>query len=39
MPDLYSLATPEVPSADLIRKSDVIELSSKMRPSGSTSAT
>ncbi len=34
MPDLYSFATPEVATADSIRKSDVIDLTSKMRPDG-----
>ena len=34
MPDLYPFATPEVSDADVIRKSDVIDLSGKMRPDG-----
>ncbi len=34
MPDLYGFATPEIASADTIRKSDVIDLTSKMHPDG-----
>jgi hypothetical protein len=34
MPDLYSFATPEVATADSIRKSDVIDLTGKMRTDG-----
>jgi hypothetical protein len=34
-PDLYGFATPEVASPDAIRKSEVIDLSSKLRPDGS----
>ena len=30
MPDLYEFATPEVPAADAIQKSDVLDLTSKM---------
>jgi hypothetical protein len=33
--DLYSLGTPSVPAADAVRKADVIDLTSKMRPDGS----
>jgi hypothetical protein len=33
-PDLYGFATPEVATADSIRKSDVIDLTSRMRPDG-----
>jgi len=34
MPDLYGFATPEVATADSIRESDVVDLTSKMRPDG-----
>jgi hypothetical protein len=34
LPDLYSLATPEFAPQDAIRKGDVIDLTSKMRPDG-----
>ena len=34
MPDLYPFATPEVASSDAIRKSDVIDLTSKFHPDG-----
>ncbi len=34
LPDLYEFATPDVPAADVIPKSDVIDLTSKMRPDG-----
>ncbi len=34
MPDLYSLATPEFAPQDAIRKSDVIDLTGKMRSDG-----
>jgi uncharacterized glyoxalase superfamily protein PhnB len=34
LPDLYEFATPEAPAADAIRKSDVIDLTAKMRPDG-----
>jgi len=34
MGDLYGFATPEVASADLIRKSDVIDVTNKMRHDG-----
>jgi hypothetical protein len=33
-PDLYGFATPSVDPADVIAKSDVIDLTSKMRPDG-----
>ena len=33
-PDLYALATPAAPGGDAIRKADVIDLTSKMRPDG-----
>ncbi|MGB8259165.1 MAG: glycosyl hydrolase [Terracidiphilus sp.] len=33
--DLYGLATPEVSPADAIAKSDVVDLTAKMRPDGS----
>ena len=33
-PDIYSLATPAVDPADAIRRSDVIDLTSKMHPDG-----
>ncbi len=33
-PDLYEFATPAVPSPDAIKKDDVIDLTSKMRPDG-----
>lgn len=32
--DLYSLATPTVSSVDIVKKNDVIELTSKMQPDG-----
>jgi len=34
VPDLYEYATPEVTPADVIEKSDVINLTNKMRPDG-----
>ena len=34
MPDLYGFATPNVASSDAIRKSDVIDLTSKLHPDG-----
>jgi len=34
MPDLYQFATPEVAADDAIRKSEVIDLTSKLRPDG-----
>ncbi|MDE3063452.1 MAG: glycoside hydrolase [Acidobacteriota bacterium] len=34
VPDLYSMATPSFADADAIRKSDVVDLTSKMRPDG-----
>ncbi len=34
VPDLYEFATPKVSSDDAIQKSDVINLTSKMRPNG-----
>ncbi|TCK71729.1 glycosyl hydrolase [Acidipila rosea] len=34
VPDLYGYATPSAPSAAVIQKSDVIDLTSKMRPDG-----
>ncbi len=34
VPDLYGFATPELTSADAIRKSDVIDLTAKMHPDG-----
>ena len=34
LPDLYSAATREVPAATIIPKSDVIDLTSKMKPDG-----
>jgi hypothetical protein len=34
MPDLYQFATPEVAADDAIRKSEVIDLTSKLRPNG-----
>jgi hypothetical protein len=33
-PDLYPFATPEVTPSDAIRKSDVVDLTGKMRPDG-----
>jgi len=33
-PDLYGFATPPVPAQDAVRKGDVIDLTSKMRPDG-----
>jgi len=35
MPDLYGFATPEVAPSDVIRKSDVVDLTGKMHPDGS----
>ena len=35
LPDLYSLATPPVPSDPAVAKNDVIDLTTKMRPDGS----
>ncbi len=35
VPDLYEFATPEVPASEAIRKQDVINLTSRMRPDGS----
>jgi hypothetical protein len=35
VPDLYGFATADVPAAEAIAKSDVIELTSKMKPDGS----
>jgi hypothetical protein len=34
MPDLYEFATPEVSAGDAIPKSDVVDLTGKMRPDG-----
>jgi hypothetical protein len=34
VPDLYGFATPEVPAEDVIRKSDVVDLTSHMHPDG-----
>src|ERR1017187_702112 len=34
MPDLYGFATPEVAASDTIRKSDVIDLTSRFHPDG-----
>ena len=34
VPDLYEFATPQVASVDAVKKSDVIDLTSKMRPDG-----
>ena len=34
MPDLYGFATPEVAASDAIRKSDVIDLTSRLHPDG-----
>jgi hypothetical protein len=34
VPDLYGFATPEQPTTDAIRKSDVIDLTGRMRPDG-----
>jgi len=34
-PDLYAMATPAVTAADAVRKQDVIDLTTKMRPNGS----
>lgn len=34
LPDLYQFATPDVPASDAIAKSDVIDLTSQMRPDG-----
>ena len=32
--NIYSMATPPVPATDAVRKTDVVDLSSKMRPDG-----
>jgi alpha-L-rhamnosidase len=34
VPDLYGFATPDLGSTDAIRKSDVVDLTSKLRPDG-----
>ena len=34
VPDLYEFATPSYPASDAVAKSDVIDLTSKMRPDG-----
>lgn len=34
MPDLYGFATPPVPRADAIRKGDIVDLTSRLRPDG-----
>ena len=34
VPDLYGFATPDVTATDAIRKSDVVDLTGKMRPDG-----
>ncbi len=34
LPDLYSLATPEVASGDAVRRSDVVDLTNRMRSDG-----
>ena len=32
--NIYTMATPPVPAADVVRKADVIDLTSRMRPDG-----
>src|SRR6202041_1195539 len=34
LPDLYAFPTPPVPAADAVRKADVVDLTSQMRPDG-----
>ncbi len=34
VPDIYEFATPPVPATDVVSKSDVVDLTSKMRPDG-----
>jgi hypothetical protein len=38
-PGLYDMATPEVPATDAVRRADVVDLTSKMRPDGRLSWT
>jgi alpha-L-rhamnosidase/Glycosyl hydrolases family 2, sugar binding domain len=33
-PNIYAMATPPVPAEDVVRKTDVLDLTSKMRPDG-----
>ena len=34
VPDVYGFATPQVPAAEVVSQSDVVDLTSKMRPEG-----